>query len=76
MPGLPTAQLLTVDHERGLRRCDVLCPYCNRVHHHRLPGDDAAFTATAACSRTLTYRVALPGRDDNAIDVPANNWEE
>lgn len=43
MPGLPIAQLLSVEHEPGFARLDVLCPYCNAVHHHQWLGTDSKF---------------------------------
>lgn len=76
MPGLPIAQLLSLDREPGLTRLDVLCPYCNRVHHHSWSGDDTAFSVPAPCSSSQRYRINVPGRDDNAIDVPVPNWTE
>lgn len=76
MPGLPVAQVLTVDREPGLTRYDVLCPYCNRVHHHQWLSTDIAFATTAPCDGIQRYRVTLPGINDNAIDEPVPNWTE
>lgn len=85
MPGLPVAQVVSVDYEPGLARYDVLCPYCNRVHHHRWFGTDTRFAVMAPCSNSAQrYRVNMPsapptkrnGRDDNAIHEYENNWIE
>lgn len=79
MPGLPVAQLLSVDREPGFARLDVLCPYCQRVHHHQWDGTDVRFAVTAPCSTGSSlrrYRVTMPGRDDHAFDEPLPNWEE
>jgi hypothetical protein len=77
MPGLPVAQVVGVDRDRGLVRYDVVCPYCHQVHHHQWHGTDTAFAVTAPCAITERYRVQLPGRDDNAADTPyEHNWIE
>lgn len=61
MPGLPIAQLLCVDREPGFVRYDVLCPFCNAVHHHQWIGTDTRFALTAPCSCARRYRVDLSG---------------
>lgn len=79
MPGLPVAQVLCVDREAGLVRYDVLCPYCNAVHHHQWFGTKAAFVMTASCSTgsdARRYSVRVEGRDDNAMHEYENNWIE
>lgn len=61
MTRLPVAQLVSIDWEPGLTRYDVLCPYCNAVHHHRWLGTDTRFALTAPCSCARRYRVDLSG---------------
>lgn len=87
MAGLPVAQLLSIGREPGFARLDVLCPYCQRVHHHQWLGAEARFTVIAPCSTSSDlrrYRLKMyplppnkrPARDDNAFDEPPPNWEE
>jgi hypothetical protein len=76
MPPIPTAQLLGVDYEPGFARYDVLCPYCQRVHHHQWQGVDTVFAVIAPCSGVLRYRVRMRRRDDQALDIPVPNWTE
>ncbi len=83
MPGLSDARVLWVEREPGLVRYDVLCQYCNGIHHHQWLGADTRFSVVAPCSPAQRYRVRLaavlasrPNRDDNAINVPVPNWTE
>jgi hypothetical protein len=60
---IPVAQVLSLDSEPGLTRYDVMCPYCDRIHHHQWLGGDTAFTVLAPCSPAGSsdrYRVFLP----------------
>ena len=85
-PGLPVAQVVAVNRERGQVRYDVLCPYCHRIHHHQSLGQDISSDLTAPCSTArsaLRYRTRLDqdstdeGRDDNAADTHyEHNWIE
>lgn len=85
--GLPVAQVVSIDREPGITRLDVLCPYCNAVHHHQWLGAARRFTVQAPCSTGADLRRyhvkihSLPtsnrdGINDNAMHEFENNWIE